>query len=153
MPNLSDIIEQFILQAIGKEDYIEIGRNELANHFLCAPSQINYVLSTRFTMDRGYIIDSRRGGGGYIVVTKLKDDCLSYINELLGTSNTLSLNACNQIVDRLVSNDIIGDDEASIMRAAVSDKSLNSPFNIADNLRASIMREIMLRLMHKTRKI
>ena len=63
MANISDIIERFLLDSLEKSDRISISRNELADYFDCAPSQINYVLSTRFTLDRGYIIESRRGGG------------------------------------------------------------------------------------------
>lgn len=68
MSRLSDIIEQFIkgLMEDASTDMLEIRRNELADHFNCAPSQINYVLATRFTIDKGYYIVSRRGGGGFI---------------------------------------------------------------------------------------
>ena len=64
MANISDIIESFLLETLGDNDTLNISRNELANYFACAPSQINYVLSTRFTPDRGYLIESRRGGAG-----------------------------------------------------------------------------------------
>ena len=64
MSNLSDIIEEFILNTIGSDDTLNLSRNELANFFNVSPSQINYVLSTRFTIDRGYLTESKRGGGG-----------------------------------------------------------------------------------------
>ena len=66
MSNISDIIEEFILQQLEDSDNIDLSRNELANFFSCAPSQINYVLSTRFTAPKGYIVESHRGGGGFI---------------------------------------------------------------------------------------
>ena len=65
MAKLSDIIEQFLLKTLGEEGEVDISRNELANFFSCAPSQINYVLDTRFTIDRGFLIESHRGGGGF----------------------------------------------------------------------------------------
>ena len=73
MPTISDIIENFILSTLGKDDSIDLSRNELADYFKCAPSQINYVLTTRFNLNRGYIIQSQRGGGGYIKLLKIKD--------------------------------------------------------------------------------
>ena len=64
---MSDRIEAFILELLKEDDeWLEIGRNELASVFNCVPSQINYVISTRFGPDRGYIVESRRGGGGYL---------------------------------------------------------------------------------------
>lgn len=149
MANQSDIIEQFIIAAIGKANSIEIGRNELANHFSVAPSQINYVLSTRFTVDRGYIIESRRGGGGYIIVARLNDDNYSYLEEI-ASLNSITMKQGIQIIDRLRSNELISDREADIILSSISDKALNSPFNIADNIRATIIREIIIRLL--TRK-
>ena len=72
---LSDSIEDFIKALMEDEQdqqqAIELRRNELAEHFQCAPSQINYVLATRFTPDHGYVIESRRGGGGYIRIMRL----------------------------------------------------------------------------------
>ena len=74
MAQLSDAIEQFIKELMDQEAQIELRRNELAHHFGCAPSQINYVLATRFTPDHGYIIESRRGGGGYIRIFRMAQD-------------------------------------------------------------------------------
>ena len=69
---LSDSIEDFIKALMADETpEIELRRNELAEHFQCAPSQINYVLATRFTPDHGYVIESRRGGGGYIRIVRM----------------------------------------------------------------------------------
>ena len=69
---LSDTIEHFIKELMTQEEpEVELRRNELAEYFSCAPSQINYVLATRFTPDNGYIIESRRGGGGYIRIVRI----------------------------------------------------------------------------------
>ena len=81
---LSDTIEEFIKMMMAQdEEEIELKRNELAEYFSCAPSQINYVLSTRFTPDHGYVIESRRGGGGCIRVIRLRRGSGDMINYLL----------------------------------------------------------------------
>ena len=71
MANISDVIEKFILDAMQHEQSLQISRNELANFFSCAPSQINYVLATRFSNERGFDVSSQRGGGGFIKLTKI----------------------------------------------------------------------------------
>ena len=71
MASITDKIELFINELMNNSNSIQIKRNELANLFNCAPSQINYVLMTRFTIDRGYYIDSKKGGGGYVQITKI----------------------------------------------------------------------------------
>ena len=68
---MSDMIEEFIKELFDDEDYIEIQRNDLAEHFNCVPSQINYVISTRFKPSQGYYVESKRGGGGHISIRKV----------------------------------------------------------------------------------
>ena len=83
MANISDIIEQFILKTMGDDESVDISRNELATFFSCAPSQINYVLETRFTVDKGFVKESRRGGGGYIKISKINLDNDEYVSNLI----------------------------------------------------------------------
>ena len=81
---LSDAIEKFIKAMLTQDEQeIELKRNELAQYFNCAPSQINYVLATRFTPDHGYIIESRRGGGGYIRIFRMEHDTSQQLIYLL----------------------------------------------------------------------
>ena len=103
MANISDIIEQFILKSLGDDGVIEISRNDLASFFSCVPSQINYVLETRFTMDRGFIKESRRGGGGYIRISKVPINEDTYVNSLIMESigEELTEKRANQILDKL----------------------------------------------------
>ena len=74
MAQLSNEIEKFIKDLMEDDSQVELKRNELAQHFGCAPSQINYVLATRFTIDHGYVIESRRGGGGYVRIVRMRQE-------------------------------------------------------------------------------
>lgn len=73
MRNISDIIENYLKQVLelSESEIVEIKRSEVANKFQCVPSQINYVINTRFTMEKGYMVESKRGGGGYIRISRL----------------------------------------------------------------------------------
>ncbi|MGD8399434.1 MAG: CtsR family transcriptional regulator [Bacillota bacterium] len=71
MRNLADFIEQYLTGILERQSPIELQRQELAKMFRCAPSQINYVLETRFTFERGYLVESKRGGGGYIRIRQI----------------------------------------------------------------------------------
>ncbi|MFA9424475.1 MAG: CtsR family transcriptional regulator, partial [Sedimentibacter sp.] len=110
MSNLSNIIEDFIKELMEANNYktIEIQRNILAHQFDCAPSQINYVLTTRFNNDRGYIVESRRGGGGCIKIfrvrTSMKDEIQSLLNDSIGSSITFNkaLDLINALLERKI---------------------------------------------------
>lgn len=122
---ISDKIEAFICELFKNEqkDYLELGRNELAEIFDCVPSQINYVLNTRFNTDHGYIVESRRGGGGYLRIYRVTTkDRLDEIYELL--KSPLTFKQCNVIIKNLYDYSLISEQTAKIMLAAVSDKSI-----------------------------
>ncbi|MBE5746444.1 MAG: CtsR family transcriptional regulator [Clostridiales bacterium] len=149
MNNLSDIIEEFILRAIGTDDKLNLSRNELANFFNVSPSQINYVLSTRFTMDRGYLTESKRGGGGYIILKKLNFDNDLLYNIIKNLQSDLDyLSAC-YILENLVTNKIITLNEAQIIKSAISSKSLSTPLKIENTLRYRIMKNILINLQNR----
>ncbi|MBQ3158224.1 MAG: CtsR family transcriptional regulator, partial [Clostridia bacterium] len=114
MANISDIIEQFILKTLGEDQSVDISRNELANFFSCAPSQINYVLETRFTLDRGFVKESRRGGGGYIKISKINVEDDNYMNNLIleSVGDELSYKRLYQILEKLTYEKIITKREA-----------------------------------------
>ncbi len=152
MANISESIEQFIIATMGDNDYVEISRNSLAEYFSCAPSQINYVLDTRFTVDRGYVKESRRGGGGFIKISKIKNtDTNAYLNGLIleSVGDELSAKRMLQILDKLVSDNIVTDKESMIIVTALSDDSLSMPFTIKDKIRAKAFKNILLKLMVK----
>lgn len=154
MARLSDVIEEFIKDMLtnSQGDQLQIVRNELANYFRCAPSQINYVLTTRFTIDKGYYIESRRGGGGYIIIKhfRVKQDksLLDIINEKIGDSITYSVGA--QIIEGLLDSEIITQRERDILKAAINDRTLSSSLINKNKLRADILKSISMVLLEKS---
>ncbi len=143
---VSDIIEQFLLETLGDELSVNFNRNELAAYFSVAPSQINYVLSTRFTPERGFLIESRRGGGGSVKLIKVSTDAedvlVKYIDETLKDGIDYG-RACN-IIDRLCSDGIFTDTESRLVKAAISDKALIAPTVIKNKLRGSVLKNILI---------
>lgn len=152
MSVLSDTIEKFIKELMSEyEDKIDLQRNELAQHFNCAPSQINYVLATRFTPDRGYITESRRGGGGYIRVVRLKVDKSDHLFLLVTNriGDEITQRDAEDIIMRLKESGAVTKNEAAIMNAAISAKALNMPVVLKDRVRASILKQMVLVLLSK----
>ncbi len=146
MARLSDIIEDFINSLLlESEGHLELQRNELADYFECAPSQINYVLATRFSINHGYHIESRRGGGGYIRIVRLDADKDDYMLFLLteGIGNRIREQDAGQFIDRMLRQDFITEREARIMKAAVQDKVVSIPATLKDNIRANILKAMI----------
>ncbi|MDR0898642.1 MAG: CtsR family transcriptional regulator [Oscillospiraceae bacterium] len=149
MKPLTDSIEAFIKALLEEgQEQVDVQRNELAQHFRCAPSQITYVLSTRFTLDHGYVIESRRGGGGYIRIVRLRESAgsnlLYLINKRIGKA--ISLQDCKAIISQLYENEIITRAEAGLMGAAVSAEAINLPVAFKDAIRASVLRAMLLQI-------
>jgi len=151
MARLSDIIESFIKQMIDEMDgCIEIQRNELANHFNCVPSQINYVIDTRFTTDRGYYVESRRGGGGHIRIRRINvgqsDDYLMHI--IASMRDRLSQQSVEVYVNNFVDYNAISEREGEIIKAATSDKALSMiPLDKRDEFRANLLKQMLISLL------
>lgn len=144
---LSNIIEEFIKEMLAEEDMIELQRNELANKFNCVPSQINYVISTRFSPERGYSVESRRGGGGYIKITRAKADSGSYIMRILNlVGDYISQQDMTGIIQNLYDNELITKREAKIIISALSDNSLIIKQPERDVLRAKILKNILVNI-------
>lgn len=154
---LSDTIEAFIKEMMQEEQMeVQIKRNELAEYFHCAPSQINYVLATRFTPDHGYVTSSQRGGGGYIRIVQVQrgaQDQLSYLlNERIGDSidSQSALILCRQLVQAGIATLNEGD----LMAAAVAPSAFSVPVpeQVKDALRAKVMRSMLLSLAQKRKE-
>lgn len=147
LAGISDRLEKFLKELIKQSDngIIEIGRNDLANKFSCSPSQINYVLTTRFSSTSGYYIESRRGGSGYIKITTLSndDDFLNTIIEFLD-QNPLSFNECVRIINRISELKYITRKERLIILHAISDNSICIlDQRNRDILRSNILKNIL----------
>lgn len=151
MARLSDLIEAFIKQLMDDMDgAIEIQRNELANRFNCVPSQINYVIDTRFTTERGYYVESRRGGGGHIKIKRVNmtrhGSYLMHIITSMG--NSLSQQNAEIFINNFVDYDIVSRKEGLILKAATSDKVLGMvPLLQRDVLRAVILKNMLMSLV------
>ena len=151
MANLCDVIERFLLESFRESDSISISRNGLAEHFDCAPSQINYVLATRFTFDRGYVVVSRRGGGGYVEIARAAEDRGEYLERLIREviGDEIGLRRAQGVIRKLQEDGLMDEASAAVANAAVSDKALSSPFPIRDRLRAQVLRAIACELATK----
>lgn len=147
MARLSDIIESFIKNMFNEsgEDKVLIQRNELADQFRCAPSQINYVLTTRFTNDKGYVIESRRGGGGYIVIKQVSYDGTERRNRVIyeAVGNSITYHNSVSILENLLEVNIINERELELMKMAVNDRTLSSSED-RNKLRADILKGMLM---------
>ena len=149
MSKISDIIEEFILEQLDNTDYINLSRNELANFFNCAPSQINYVLSTRFTEPKGFLIESHRGGGGYIKLERVNLDKNNYIKQLLSTilNDEIGYNECLTILANLCNLKIISEDTRKVLGYALTSKALALPVRIENKQRANILKNVLINII------
>ncbi|ASS92279.1 MULTISPECIES: CtsR family transcriptional regulator [Aeribacillus] len=153
MRNISDIIEQYlkhVLDSSGKE-IVEIKRSEIADKFQCVPSQINYVINTRFTIERGYIVESKRGGGGYIRIMKIRiNDRIQLINQILNAiGKRLSQSSAEDIILRLADEEVISEREAKIMLSVIDRSVLYIDLPDRDELRARMMKAMLTSLKYK----
>ena len=149
MSNLSDMIEQFILEQLEDMDSIDLSRNELASFFQCAPSQINYVLSTRFSEPRGFMTTSQRGGGGYIRLARINIDKSSYISHLICDTLTEDIDYKEgiAILNRLCELQLLDSNTAVILGYAISPKALALPIKIENKQRANILRNVLINML------
>lgn len=139
---LSDIIEKMLMQMLEEEGgSLELKRNELAERIGCVPSQINYVITSRFTPERGYIIESRRGGGGFVRITKKlmhKDEYLMHL--FYGIGDTLDEKSASVFIIDLAERGIITPREANLVNVA-------SACAANDTARANLIKKIILSII------
>lgn len=145
---ISDLIAGFLQECLDEtgDGVLEVQRSDLAQRFNCVPSQINYVMSTRFSPERGYIVESRRGGNGYIRITRVRVDretLLMHVINSLGSQ--LDLPSARAILGNLVQSGALEEDLGRTLLAAVGDKALSAvPRDLRDRVRADILKNILI---------
>lgn len=147
--NISDIIERYLKQIIEKSQagVIELQRGDLAELFQCVPSQINYVISTRFSVERGYVVESKRGGGGYIRIRQIElnhHEPLMHVVQSIG--HALSQREAEGLIERLAREQIISLRESCILRAAVNRDALRIDLPSRDEVRARLLAHMLVAL-------
>lgn len=148
--NTSDLIEAYLKKILEDSEIIEIRRTEMAQQFNCVPSQINYVINTRFTIQRGYTVASKRGGGGYIRIEKVKisdkhrflEQVAELVDEALTEKNALA------IIQKLYEEELLTQKEGNLILAVMAQSTL-AGYQEADKIRASLMRAVLERLSYE----
>ncbi len=153
MRNISDIIEHYlkeVLEMSGKS-LVEIKRSEVADKFDCVPSQINYVINTRFTIEKGYLVESKRGGGGFIRIMKVQShDYAHLIDQLLSLIQIrIPQSSAEDVIYRLVEEEVINEREAKIMLSVIDRSVLYLDLPYRDELRARLLKAMLTTLKYK----
>lgn len=151
--NISDIIEQYLKSILADSEHAEIRRSEIADLFDVVPSQINYVIKTRFTIQNGYLVESKRGGGGYIRIERvnLLDD-IDVLNTLISViGDDINERDAVSIIQTLYDEDVISRREADLMAVMVSKQTLAlTDRQVADVLRAHVLISLLNRLRYES---
>ncbi|MFB4170097.1 CtsR family transcriptional regulator [Virgibacillus sp. JSM 102003] len=152
MSNISDIIEQHLKKILeaARQDAIEIKRSEIADQFHCVPSQINYVINTRFTVEKGYIVESKRGGGGYIRIIRIQhQDKSELIDDIIEMINPqVTQQAALDILERLLEEEIVTEREAKIILSAIGRNTLAFQLPLRDEVRARVLTSMLSTLKY-----
>lgn len=144
---ITDIVAKYIMDILEESDgNAEIQRNELAGLIGCVPSQINYVITSRFTPEQGYIVESRRGGGGYIKITRINMDNNSAIMHVINSiGETLDYSTALSMLKNMHQQNIIDSRAAKIISSAISERVYKGlPIEFRDILRASLFKNMLL---------
>ena len=146
---MSDLVAQYILNMLeAKDGSAEIRRNELAGSLGCVPSQINYVITSRFTPEQGYIVESRRGGGGYIRISRVKMDKGTAVMHIVNSvGNTLDRATAEAMLNNMLQRELMQLQTAKAIAAALSDRTLQSiEQERRDKLRADLFKNMIITL-------
>lgn len=151
--SISDIIEAYLKEILGDSAQIEIRRSEIANHFDVVPSQINYVIKTRFTIQNGYLVKSKRGGGGYIRIERVNLlDNIDVLNSLIQTiGDSIRERDAFAIVQTLYDEKVITHHEGDLMLVALAKQTLDvGDTDIEARLRARVLISLLNRLRYES---
>ena len=145
---MSDMIEEFIKELFADDNSIEIQRNDLAEKFNCVLSQINYVISTRFKPAQGYYVESKRGGGGHITITKVNITKSNYLMHIISSmGDSITAQEVSIFISNFLSYKMITETEAKLLKVATSDNVLSVEAKDKDRLRANIFKNMLLNLV------
>ena len=148
---ISDLIAEFLQSSLetSEDGVLEVQRSDLAQRFNCVPSQINYVMSTRFSPERGYIVESRRGGNGYIRITRVRVDHETLMMHVINSlGDQVDLASARAILSNLAQAGALQEDLAQVLAAAVGDKALSGvPRENRDRVRADILKQALILLV------
>ena len=145
---ISDVIEEFIKDMFESGDSIDIQRNELAEKFNCVPSQINYVIATRFKPNQGYYVESQRGGGGHITIKKVAITKSNYLMHIItNMGDKITAQEVSIYISNFLSYNIINETVAKLLKVATSDNVLNIDAKKRDELRANIFKNMLIYLV------
>ena len=149
--NMSDLIESYLKNVLHKNETVEIRRSEIADQFNCVPSQINYVINTRFTIQQGYVVESKRGGGGYIRIMKVnlvdEMDILNAMGDLI--PEELSAREGNHLLQNLYENKLITKREAQMMSLMMEKDTFPSNVKSAAEVRSNMMKKLIDNLKYR----
>lgn len=155
MPNLTDYIEEYLkkLLSLSADRQIEIRRRELAGKFSCVPSQINYVLERRFTLERGYLVESRRGGGGCIKIYRVEQQQIKSWRELIENlgDHKFEPDRVGELLKRLVEEKVISRRESSVLNAIIGDQ-LYIRAGLSGENRRKLQRELFVSALRELLK-
>lgn len=143
---ISDLIARTISSMLEETGSADFRRNELASRVGCAPSAINYVITSRFTPEQGYIVESQRGGGGYVRIRRVVPaENLVRMHVINAIGNNIDYRTARIILQNLVGDGQLDAHDARLMLSAVKDASLaDAPAEIRDRLRATIFKQMLL---------
>ena len=145
---ISDMIEDFIKDLFEEEDLVEIQRNDLAQKFNCVPSQINYVIATRFKPSQGYYVESKRGGGGSIKIKKVNITKSNYFMHIINSiGDSLTAQEVDIFISNFLSYNMVNTIEAKLLKVATSDNVLKIEQPTRDELRARIFKNMLVNLI------
>lgn len=147
MRNISDVIEGYLKRVLELSDseIIEIKRSEIADKFQCVPSQINYVINTRFTIEKGYLVESKRGGGGYIRISRVRTHDKAHLIDQLTilVGRKISQSSAQDVIIRLLEEDVISEREAKLMLTVIDRNVIYIDLPVRDEMRARILKAML----------
>jgi len=146
---ISDVIAGFIMDALRQEGVAELQRSELAQKFNCVPSQINYVISTRFSPEHGYVVESRRGGGGYIRIRRVQYDPKALVMHTVNAvGDELDAPTAAAFISNLRDGGVVSEGAAKFLLAATGENAMRPlPAEWKNRARASVFKQVLLSLV------